>query len=166
MEKILIFNKLTGELIENVEQYVKDWIKENPYGNVIIGCDSQMHGRRIKYSVAICMHYVDRMGAGHGAHVIVADIWEKRKTSSPLEEMPSKLWKEAEFTLIAAQMVDGDDEAFKKRIMLHLDYSNEATNKSNMMFASGIGYLQGMGYKAEGKPFAYVATHTADALCR
>ncbi len=166
MKTQLVFKKLTGEIVQNVEQYVKNWTLENPYGQVIIGCDSQMHGRRIKYSIAIVMHYIDKMGIGHGGHVIVADIWEKRKTSSPLEEMPSKLWREAEFTLAAAQMVDGNDETFKKRIMLHLDYSNNAKDKSNMMFASGIGYLQGMGYNAEGKPYAYVATHTADALCR
>jgi len=35
-----------------------------------------------------------------------------------------------------------------------------------MLFASGIGYIKGMGYKAEGKPYAWCATHTADALCR
>lgn len=166
MEKTLIFKKIGGEIIQDVESYVKNWTKENPYGQVIIGCDSQMHGRRIKYSVAIVMHYMDKMGVGHGGHVLVADIWEKRNAKSPVEEMPSKLWKEAEFTLTAAQMVDGNDEVFKKRIMLHLDYSDDAKNKSNIMFASGIGYLQGMGYYAEGKPHAYVATHTADALCR
>lgn len=166
MENTLIFRKTTGEVVDNVEKYVKDWTKDNPYGHVMIGCDSQMHGRRIKYSVAIVMHYMDSMGVGHGGHVLIADIWTKRKTGSPIDEMPSKLWAEAEYTLAAAQMVDGNDETFKKRLMLHLDYSSDAKDKSNMMFAAGLGYLQGMGYKAEGKPHAYVATHTADAFCR
>lgn len=166
MEKKLIFKKITGEVIENVEQYVKDWTKNNPFGRVIIGCDSQIHGRRVKYSIAIVMHYIDRVGGGHGGHVLIADIWEKRMAKSPLEEMPSKLWKEAEYVLIAAQMVDGNDEIFKKRITLHLDYSDNAKDKSNIMFAAGLGYLTGMGYNAEGKPHAYVATHTADAFCR
>jgi predicted RNase H-related nuclease YkuK (DUF458 family) len=171
IEKKLIFKKISGEVIENVETYVKNWIKENPYGKVIIGCDSQMHGRRIKYSIAIVMHYIDRMGSGHGGHVIVADSWEKRITKSPLEEIPSKLWREAEYVLAAAQMVDGADETFKKRIVLHLDFNNEAEsnsheNLSNAFFASGLGYLIGMGYAAEGKPTSYVATHTADHFCR
>ena len=166
MEKKLTFKKVDGTIIKNVEKYVKDWTKDNPYGKVIIGCDSQVHGRRIKYSIAIVMHYIDRMKIGHGAHVIIADVWEKRNVRNPIEEMPAKLWREAEFTLIAAQMVDGADEMFKKRITLHLDYSSDAKDKSNIMFATGIGYLTGMGYAAEGKPFAYVATHTADAFCR
>ena len=169
--KNLTFRKIDGTEIDNVEKYVKDWTKENPHGKVIIGCDSQVHGRRVKYSVAIVMHYIDRMGGGHGGHVLIADVWEKRMAKSPLEEMPSKLWKEAEYTLIAAQMVDGKDEVFKKRLVLHLDYnsvpeSNSHENKSNMLFASGLGYLTGLGYVAEGKPHAYVATHTADAFCR
>jgi len=166
MEKTLVFKKVDGTLVENIEKYVKNWTKDNPHGQVIIGCDSQVHGRRIKYSIAVVMHHIDRMGTGHGAHVLIADSWEKRMAKSPLEEMPSKLWKEAEFTLMAAQMVDGADEIFKKRMVLHLDYSDNAKDKSNIMFASGIGYLTGMGYHAEGKPHAYVATHTADAFCR
>jgi predicted RNase H-related nuclease YkuK (DUF458 family) len=166
MEKELIFKKITGDMVENVEKYVKDWAIENPYGTVTIGCDSQMHGRRIKYSIVICMHYIDRVGQGHGAHVIYCDIWEKRINKSPAEEMPSKLWKEAEYVLRAAEMVDGKDEVFKKKITVHLDYSDEPLRKSNMMYAAGIGYITGMGYKAEGKPFAWAATHTADHLCR
>lgn len=162
----LTFHKIDGNIIDDVEKYVKDWTKVNPFGSVIIGCDSQVHGRRVKYSVAVVMHYIDRAGGGHGGHVLIADIWEKRMAKSPMEEMPSKLWKEAEFCLLAAQMVDGGSEMFKKRITLHLDYSNDAKNKSNMMFAAGIGYLTGMGYNAMGKPHAYVATHTADAFCR
>jgi predicted RNase H-related nuclease YkuK (DUF458 family) len=166
MENTLIFKKVSGEIISDPEQYVKKWVKDNPYGKVIIGCDSQIHGRRIKYSIAIVMHNIDKMGVGHGAHVIVSDIWEKRKTRTPIDEMPTKLWAEAEYTLIAAQMIDGNDETFKKRMMLHLDFSDNAKDKSNMMFAAGIGYLSGMGYRTEGKPFSYVASHTADHFCK
>ena len=167
MEKTLNFRKIDGTPIVNVEKYVKDWVAENPYGKIIIGCDSQMHGRRIKYSVAIVMHYIDKYGGGHGAHVLIADLWEKRTPGkTQLQEMPNKLWKEAEYLLLAAQMVDGSDEAFKKRLTLHLDYNSVISEKSNILFSAGIGYLTGLGYVAEGKPHAYVATHTADAFCR
>ena len=162
----LIFKKVNGEVVDNIESYVKNWVANNPYGNVIIGCDSQVHGRRVKYSIAIVMHYIDRMGVGHGGHVIVADVWEKRNASNAIDEMPVKLWREAEFTVMAAQMIEGTDNAFKKRMLLHLDFNNDTKHKSNMMFAAGLGYLQGMGYKAEGKPFSYVATHTADHFAR
>jgi predicted RNase H-related nuclease YkuK (DUF458 family) len=168
----LNFKKVDGTNIENVEEYVKNWVACNPWGTITIGCDSQVHGRRIKYATVICMHFIDRMGQGHGAHVIVADTWEKRMNNkSQVQEMPSKLWREAEFVLTAAQMVDGGSEFFKKKITIHLDYNsiasaNSHANLSNMLFDSGLGYLTGQGYKAEGKPHAWAATHTADALCR
>lgn len=162
----LKFHKVDGTAVTSVEEYVKNWVKENPHGKVIIGCDSQLHGRKIKYSIAIVMHYIDRMGGGHGAHVLIANVWQKRLAKTPLDEMPTKLWREAEYALAAAQMVDGNDALFKKKITIHLDYSDDANNKSNIMYASGIGYLSGMGYKALGKPDAYCASHTADHFVR
>jgi hypothetical protein len=74
----LKFKKIDGTLVEDVEKYVKDWSKNNPYGKVIIAVDSQVHGRRIKFSIVIVMHYIDRMGMGKGGHVIVADVWGKK----------------------------------------------------------------------------------------
>ena len=164
------FKKLDGTPISDVEKYVKNWLKEKsvdyPYSTVTIGCDSQVHGRRVKYATVICMHFVDKMHVGHGAHVIIADLWEKRQGLSQVDEMPAKLWKEAEFVLAVAQMVDGNDEVFKKRITVHLDLNVEENSGSNMMYAAGVGMLRGMGYITEGKPFAWAATHTADAFCR
>jgi len=112
------------------------------------------------------------MGGSHGAHVISADVWIKRNPKhnrgklGAMEEMPGKLWKEAEFVIETAKMVDGADELFKKRITIHLDYNVDAAFESNMLFASGIGYITGLGYHAEGKPASWAATHVADALCR
>lgn len=170
MEQEFKFRKLNGEAVENIEHYVKSWMQEHkegyPYSTITIGCDSQVHGRRIKYAVVICLHFVDVMQVGHGAHVIVADIWEKRMNRAPLDEMPAKLWKEAEFVLAVADLVNGKDETFKKKITVHLDYSDEPAHRSNMMYAAGLGMIRGMGYNAEGKPFSWAATHTADAMCR
>jgi predicted RNase H-related nuclease YkuK (DUF458 family) len=165
-EKKLIFKKINGEIVENVEQYVKDWSLKNPYGKVILAVDSQVHGRRIKFSIVIVMHFIDRMGMGKGGHVIIADVWEKRTISSQLEGMPDKLWKEALFALQAAKMVDGNDDMFKKRIEIHLDINSDSKGGSNIMYASGIGLLTGCGYNALGKPFAKCASNVADHFCR
>lgn len=171
--KTFEFKKLDGQIIADVEKYVKNWVKENPFGIITIGCDSQAHGRRIKYSVAVCMQYIDKYGMGHGAHVISTDLWEKRNTkyagrgkTGAMEEMPVKLWKEAELVVAVAQLIDGNDDAFKKKITVHLDYNVLTEHASNMMFASGVGFITGMGYHAEGKPHAWCSTHVADSYCR
>lgn len=165
----LRFKKINGTPIENVEQYVKDWIDKNkieyPYSNIIVGCDSQIHGKRVKYSVVICMHRIDRMYQGKGAHVISADVWIKR-SKSQLEEMPSKLWREAELALSAAQLIDSKDEMFKKKITVHLDFNSEKEYPSNIVYDAGIGLIKGMGYKALGKPDSQISSITADKYCR
>jgi len=167
----LKFKKIDGTAIDNVEKYVKDWAKENIHGKIIVGCDSQIHGRRIKYSVVIVMHRIDRMDVGHGCHLLICDVWEKRMNKSQTEEMPSKLWREAEFALQTAELINGSDEYFKKSIEVHLDFNSVATsnsheNLSNKMYASGLGLLSGYGYKVYGKPFAKIASNVADHFCR
>jgi len=163
----LKFKKIDGTIIVNVEAYVKDWVKNNPYGKLIIGCDSQVKGRRIHYSVIIVMHYIDRMEVGHGCHLLLCDVWEKRMNKSQLEEMPSKLYREALLALEAAELVDGKDEFFKKSIEVHLDFNsvpaaNSHENLSNKMYATGLGLLSGYGYKVYGKPFAIISSNSCD----
>jgi predicted RNase H-related nuclease YkuK (DUF458 family) len=162
----LKFKKIDGTIIENVEKYVKDWTKRNPYGKIIIGCDSQVHSRRIKFSVVTILHYKDKYDQGKGAHVIIADVWEKRMNKSQVEEMPSKLWREAQYALEAAQMINGSDEFFKMKITVHLDFNPDETKKSNIMYASGLGLLSGYGYKVFGKPDSIIASNCADHFCR
>jgi predicted RNase H-related nuclease YkuK (DUF458 family) len=167
----LKFKKVDGTTIENVEQYVKNWVKKNPYGKIIIGCDSQPHGRRIKFSCVVILHYKDECGQGKGAHVIIADVWEKRLNKTQVEELPNKLWREAEYALQAAQMINGTDELFRTKIEVHLDLNSIATsnsheNLSNIMYGAGLGLLSGYGYKVFGKPDSVIASNCADHFCR
>lgn len=175
MTKELIFRKFNGTLIEDVSQYVKDWAKENPHGQIIIGCDSQEHARYVTYAIAIVMHFKDQWGLGHGAHVIKSIIKEKKyktpkgtlkikdgKKSFDTSVLQNKLWKEVEFTIQAAQMLKDCD----KKIKIHVDYNSDEDAMSNILYAPGIGYAQGMGYEAVGKPHAWVSTTVADRLCR
>lgn len=172
---LLVFKKFDGSVIQDVNKYVKDWVKENPYGTVTIGCDSQEFARYVKYAVVIVMHIKDRYDVGHGAHVIDTIIFDKdmktrhgfipKKDGSKefdTSRLHSKLWKEVELTIQVAQMLDGCN----KKIIIHLDYNSKESEVSNALYASGIGFAQGMGYEAYGKPWAWASTHTADALCR
>lgn len=169
----LIFKKQDGTIIEDVNQYVKTWANENPYGTITIGCDSQEFPRFVKYAVVIVMHYIDKYDVGHGAHVINAILFDKdvkprnkaRKghdSEFDKSTLHPKLWKEVEITISVAQMLKG----CKKKIQVHLDYNSKEEEMSNALYASGIGYAQNMGFEAFGKPYSWAATHTADDLCR
>jgi len=176
MTEKLVFRKFDGTLIPDVNQYVKSWVKENPHGQIIIGCDSQEHSRYVRYAIAIVMHFKDKWGGGHGAHVIKSVIEDKKvrtprghlkinnrgQKSFDTSILQGKLWKEVEYTIQAAQLL----EDCNRKIKIHVDYNSKESEMSNVLFASGVGYAQGMGYEAEGKPYAWAATHVADSLCR
>ena len=167
-EEKLVFKKINGELIEDANQYVKDWMANFPHSSVMIGCDSQEHSRYVKYSIVIVMHkFLDPRKKetvdsriGHGAHVISAEILDKSKNIK--NDIYSKLWAETIYTVKAAEMLDG----CTKNITIHLDYNSDENEYSYSLYAAGIGYVTGLGYEAYGKPYAWAASHAADDLCK
>ncbi|MFW6377141.1 MAG: ribonuclease H-like YkuK family protein [bacterium] len=155
-----IFHKYDGTPISNVNEYVKKWYSENPNGDIIIGCDSQEHSNYIKYAITVIMHKIDEHGIGHGAHVIYSTIKDYSKAAK--SDLYTKLWLETEYTVEAAKLFD---DCVKKPV-IHLDYNSKDSEYSNVHYQSGIGYARGMGFKAKGKPDAWGASHTADAICK
>ena len=143
---------------------VKEWVDKNPFGNVIIGCDSQAHSKYIKYSVSIAMHMVDEYGIGHGAHVIFANYLDTNKALR--KDVTSKLQAEAFITMEAAESAKALLESGELKIQVHLDYNSNPKYYSNNLYQNYVGMFRGMGYEAFGKPYAYVASHASDALCK
>jgi len=159
MEDKLIFKKFDGTKIPDIHKYVQDWITENPFGTVTVGCDSQEYPRYIKYAVTICMHYIDDSGCGHGGHVVYCSLMDTNRNMKT--DVYTKLWAECELTVKAAEMI-GD---VGKKVKVHLDYNSVPTEYSNMLYSSGIGYVNAMGFEAFGKPYSY-SCHTADMIAK
>jgi predicted RNase H-related nuclease YkuK (DUF458 family) len=160
MKDKLTFKKYDGTVIKDVQDYVKDWVRENPYGTVTIGCDSQEHARFIKYAVSIVMHYRDKWGGGHGGHVISAVYTDHSKNMKM--DVYTKLWGEAEITIAIAQLI-GD---IGVKPVIHLDYNSDEKEYSHVLYNQGLGVFKAMGYEAMGKPFAWAASHTADRVAK
>jgi len=156
----LIFKKYDGTVIKNVGEYVKYWVKENPYGTVTIGCDSQEHARYIKYGIVIIMRFKDSSGRGHGGHVIKAEFNDHTKNMK--SDIFTKLWAETEITIEVAKEIG--DIGIKP--IIHLDYNSNEKEYSNVLYSAGIGYAKGMGFEAYGKPYAWAASHTADRIAK
>lgn len=104
---------------------------------------------------------VDEYGIGRGGHVIVANIIDKSKNAK--SDIYTKLFTEAELSVQAAQELNLDKTI---HIVIHLDYNSNENAYSNVLYSAGIGYVKGMGFEALGKPDAFVATHTADQVCK
>lgn len=181
MSQELVFKKLDGTVIDNVNEYVRDWSKKYPHGEIVIGCDSQEHSRFVKYAIVIVMHIFHESKesnpsrTGKGAHVIQATLMDsghktprsangmkKGKKTFDTSMLQGKLWREVELTIQAAQLLEGCN----KKIKIHVDYNSDEAAVSNALYAPGIGYAQGMGYEAQGKPHAWASSTVADRLCR
>ena len=162
----LEWKKYDGSPILNVSQYVKDWAAEWPNGEIMIGCDSQAHTTYIKYSVSINMHMVDEHGLGHGGHIIFANIVDTSKSMK--NDLYTKLWAEAEYSVMAAQEMKIED--LDMRIVIHLDYNSKPEKYSNVLYSGGLGYVKGMfpygNVEVYGKPDAWAASHSSDAICK
>lgn len=156
----LNFRKYNSEFIEDVHDYVKSWADENPYGTITVGCDSQEHSRYIKYAATIVMHRQDKFGVGHGGHVIYASYTDESKNMK--SDVYTKLWAETIVTVAVAKLI-GD---IGRKIKIHLDYNSDDTKYSNVLYSSGIGFANGMGFEATGKPHAWAASHTADKIAK
>jgi len=160
MKDKLVFKKYDGTVIEDVQVYVKEWVRENPHGTVTIGCDSQEHARYIKYAVSIVMHFKDATGHGHGGHVIDAVFIDNSKNMK--SDVYTKLWAETEITIEVAKMVGN----IGRTIKVHLDYNSDEKEYSHVLYNAGIGYVKSLGYEAYGKPYAWAASHTADRVAK
>lgn len=160
MKNKLQFRKYNGDLVEDVHEYVKQWVDDNPFGTVTVGCDSQEHSRHIKYATTIVMHRLDKYGVGHGGHVIYSSFIDESKTMK--SDVYTKLWAEAEITVAAAKLM-GD---IGLKIKIHLDYNSDETKYSHVLYNAGVGFAKGLGFEAMGKPHAYVASHTADKIAK
>ena len=165
MEKLvgkqeLEFRKFDGTKIENVNQYVKDFLKEYPYTNLIVGCDSQQHSRFIQYAVSILMHIHDESGSGKGCHVIYATVKDYSKNIR--SDIYTKLWSEVVYAVDAAKLI----EDCGQKISIHLDYNSDKSAYSHILYDAGLGYALASGFKAYGKPDGSVASIVADYLCR
>jgi predicted RNase H-related nuclease YkuK (DUF458 family) len=160
MKDKLTFKKYDGTVIEDVQSYVKNWVTENPYGTVTIGCDSQEHARFIKYAVSIVMHYKDKWGGGHGGHVINAVFVDNSKNMK--SDVFTKLWAEAEITIAVAKMLGN----IGKTIKVHLDYNSDESKYSHVLASAGKGYVTSMGFECQIKPFAWAASHIADRVAK
>lgn len=172
------FKKFGGEVINDIAQYVKNYIKRSDNMRIIVGCDSQQKRRITLYAITIvlydtCIH--------KGAHVLF--LRQKVKKN---RDLFSRLMNECLYSLNLAEWLDDklkhsytppkfevntyDGNQPTKKIEVHVDVNpyigRNKQNKSNIVYNSVMGMVSGMGYKVVSKPNAYAASCAADLLVK
>jgi len=161
------FRKHNGEKITDVIKYIKDYMKpvkgvKTEY-EIFIGCDSQVNRSATIYSVVIGIHTIhDRMG--RGVHI----IHTREKAPKLGEDKGSifkRLWGEVD-RIVETALYLQEHGIDTKDIGTHVDANGDERYASNMIYDSAIGYLNSLGFKVEGKPYAWAATYAANRYCR
>jgi predicted RNase H-related nuclease YkuK (DUF458 family) len=172
------FKKFNGEHIEDIAEYIKNYVNGSKTVKIMVGCDSKQKRSITSYSVVIVLYDEFR---NNGAHVIYI-----RVTTPRIKDLFTRLMNEAMLSLSLSEWLDNKIEKFYfvpefelneydgsqpyRRIEIHVDVNPleglNKKNKSNMAYNAVMGMLCGSGFSVKSKPIAYAASTAADLLCQ
>ena len=158
------FKKFTGEKIEDVVEYAKDWINSHENIEILIGTDSQSRGERTYFSTVIAFYNKGSDGHGHGGHCIYRRWFTKRyNVDQKIERLFKEVVESVELALYFKE--NGIDVDF-----IDLDVNPKAgekqRNKSNATYLSSTGYVTGYGFKCRYKTLGPLVTTMADYIVK
>lgn len=148
------FKTLTGKPIDNVIEYIKDYLATHDNIEILIGSDSQRHGRKIVYGVVIVLYNV-----GHGGHVLCTKEVVDIEPVLPVK-LITEVWKSVEIAEFLRE------NGIPKVKFIDIDLNPDPKWKSNNTLREAIGMVQGMGYSVRWKRNGALATSAADHLVR
>jgi len=167
------FKLFGGKEIENLGEYLRNYIKLNPRVKVYVGTDSIQNGKFTKYVTAIGLlkpEYIGEKGDfhyGEGVHIVF-----RRDNIKRIRDVYTRLWHETELTFEVASYVHEElKDVWKQPLnnekvpIVHLDLNPDPKWKSHQVHDSSVGYLRGYGFDVHTKNSAWAATCAADFLC-
>ena len=148
-----MFRTVQGKNI-NLTDYIKEYIKSHPGIEIIVGCDSQNYSQSTVYCTAVVLY-----NPGHGGHV----IYEKERTPREqvrAQRLMNEVWKAVE----TANSIC--NAGLPKPQYIDIDVNPKKNAKSNEVFDSARGLVEGMGYRCRYKTMNVMATCCADHAVR
>lgn len=152
------FKFYNGGFIEDVEFYIKEYIKKHPDVEIFIGTDSAKAGDAHEEPLTVFVTTICFRHPGNGVHY----IYSKEKKPR-IRDLYNKIWAEVERTNEVAAVVK---PLIGERILfLDLDINSLKQHGSNVAYAAANGFLVGQGFSVRSKPQAWAA-HAADWLLK
>ena len=149
------FKTLYGTPIENVIDYIKDYISERNNVEILIGSDSQCYSnRKTIYGIVIALYT-----KGKGAHVLCT-----RETVPMEHNTPSRLLSEVWKSLEVAEFLK--ESGLPKATWIDIDLNPDPKYKSNSVLRQAVGLVTGMGYKVRYKQLGAMIHYAANHLVR
>ena len=148
-----MFRTVQGKRIELTE-YIREYIKNHPSVQIIVGCDSQNYSKDTVYVTAVVLY-----DPGHGGHV----VFEKERVPKErirAQRLMNEVWKSVE----TAKRIS--DAGLPKPEYIDIDVNPNPKWKSNEVFESARGLVEGMGYRCRYNTLSVMATCCADHIVR
>lgn len=149
------FTSLTGKKIDNLVEYIRNYLLDRENVEILIGADSQCYRNyKTVYGVVIALYE-----KGRGAHVLCS------RESVPIEKnTPARLLTEVWKSIEIAEYLK--DNGLPKPKYIDIDLNPDPKFKSNQVLRQAIGLVEGMGYKVRCKNLGAMVTYAANHLVR
>lgn len=156
----ITFRKFNGEVLENVEEYVKNYCLEHKNNiDIIVATDSQNKGSKTTYSTVIGMYDRGDGEHGHGAHC----IFRRWKTDRERVRNTRLLNEVGASIEIAQKLVSA---GCPKPKFIDIDINPNPKFKSNEVYSAAKGWAEGLGYEVRFKHLGPMFTYVADWLVK
>ena len=141
---------------KNVEliSYVRDYIKQHPEVEILIGTDSQNRKRHTVYAIVIGLYRPRK-----GAHVLYSRFETLRERDN-VNRLLSEVWHSVEI----AEAIKNDIGV--RATWIDIDLNPDPKYRSNQALTSAVGIVTGMGYSVRHKGHSPVMTYAADHLVK
>lgn len=149
------FMTLHGVEIENLIEYIKDYVSTRENVEILVGSDSQCYrNTKTVYGAVIALYT-----PGKGAHVLCS------RESMPMERntavrLMTEVWKSIE---IAEYL---RENGLPKPKWIDIDLNPDPKYKSNSVLRQAVGLVEGMGYQVRTKHLGAIVTYAANHLVR
>lgn len=149
------FQTLYGQPIDNIVDYIKNYLSTKENVEILIGADSQnVRSRKTVFGTVIALYI-----KGKGAHVLCS-----RESVPVMKNTASRLMLEVWKSVELAEFLR--ENGLPKPSWIDLDLNPDPKFKSNQVLRQAVGLVEGMGYKVRYKQLGALTTYAANHLVR
>ena len=148
------FKTLYGTPIENVIDYIRNYISERNDVEILIGCDSQNFSDKTIYAIVVALY-----NKGKGAHVLYRR-WKTDREPTRSVRLLNEVW----YAVETAEFLK--EAGIPKPKWIDIDLNPDPKYKSNSVLRQAVGMVEGMGYKVRYKHLGALMTYAANHLVR
>ena len=146
------YRKLNGTPVEDLADYVKNYLRANQGISLSVGTDSQNIGGSSVYATVVAFRH-----PGKGVHYVLS-----KKREPIIGDMITRLFKEAEDSIKVAEYLR--ENGVYQPISIDVDYNEDEQHRSHKLIPMVKGWILGLGFEMNTKQQIQVASIAADHL--